>query len=212
MYKTKDNSYPIYLIDIVANKQVCIFQSTKDLIKFLVRNQGTQTLHEFYGNKFTFFDNEYLDNINMNTKDTVLHRIPYLCTEKIQRRYMFIDNMDRIIDPRVYVKEIYHINQYLIENFKKPLYRGIFSLINPKHLPKFRKDPIPHTGGHHYKKYHQHSKVYHELKNIANKDFEGYIRPKEIENSYCGWWDEPYRPTNKSWKTNIKAKHQWDKS
>ena len=74
---------------------------------------------------------------------------------------------------------------------------------------RYRKDPVPHTrkwrGGPSQSPPHT-AKI---MRMYANPDYKYFNRgsTKEIRQ----WWDDHYRRTQRSWKEQSKARHQWQR-
>ena len=110
MFKNIDKSEEIYLFDVYKGSYIFMFPTKLDALKFLASNQEKLSWHNE-------IRNAYLDHINMGN-DKENQSIPktfmdnkgdlrfYMDIKMVDRQYIFVDGLNRIIDFRGYKKEI----------------------------------------------------------------------------------------------------------
>ena len=141
-------------------------------------------------------NNQLKHNINMNFNDTKVVYNWESGKTVFLREIIVFDSYYRIIDPRIYEKEILNT-------------KFSYSTIEDK-APKgyvFRKTPIPYTKKRKTSGYYRYPRNTQELR--ENKD---YIRAKRFENNKVYWMDDIPRHLDKCWKSNTKARRQWMKN
>lgn len=129
---------------------------------------------------------------------------------KWTRPYMIIDDCGKVIDFRPWEDKIKerrnrHTNYDLrCENAEigEKFYRWYYSR-HGSGIYFYRSSPVPHTGFKRRGWSNIHKGLLNTLRNAE------LIRPKaRIDWDY---WDK-YKHTDKSWKTNTKCRHQWEKN
>lgn len=148
-------------------------------------------------------DNPILSDVNMNGNDVDVVR-DWLGNEvgRRIRRFMIIDEDDRILDPREMKTEIDEAFRRVLEA------RRLRGRPSPC---RFRREPVPYSGrGRRRKKRFRKMRNWfrnHRLDAIP--EHERFVRKKAVVQN--GWDDEPWESESRSWKDCGKVKRQWDK-
>ena len=136
------------------------------------------------------------------------------------RPYMVIDSNGRIVDIRRFETQIKaaqesrsdwrYYNKKLGEDFEVgEKFIPYAWLDNPKPVSRYRCGPV--FGIHkrnRWFRYCRNSKLFHNFRLSQNP--EAKVRNKaKIE--HWDMWDDCYRHIDRSWKTNSKCRHQWEK-
>ena len=206
MYTNNQNT-KTYLFDFYKNRYVVEFDCEEDLINFLGQ--------AFYKSFWEGYRNHYFDEINCNGNDMVnfagIKNGEDAC---YIRRYMFIDENNRIIDVRNYYQEAFDrykkgMYKYRYDNVCDDLqYGDILVQRWSKQTFRYRIDPVPnirHGGG--YRGYIRHMKTTQELRQNADVEYEEFVRPKRRKLPTC--WDDIPRGLQRSWKKQSKKRKQW---
>ena len=203
----------IYLYDCVDQKWLYVFSDYENALRFLAR--------EVYKNKeLTFlkpFKSRYLNDINMTGEDVqVWNEIYYMNgfphkREHVElRRYMFMDEEYRIIDPRRDYAQILKFAEEENDNVRyMPLvFRNLYK--DEKNLPEFRREPVPRTGKRKHGNIIRHPQSFREKKQNADPEYYEFVRPsRRLCHLPDPWDDEKFRPFPKCWKDCTKRKHQY---
>lgn len=219
MYQNIDKSEKIYLYDVYKEAYVIMFPTFLDALKFLAANSvKIDWCHEER--------NQYLDHINMGNDVEVFFKhgnfvdndgMMRYYTERnlIQRQYIFVDGLNRIIDFRKFQKEILHlrdIGDTKFESFpkKKRKFKWFFNDIPYE----YRRDPVPHRGKRSGSKAYRMPKVHNLFKQVVDEEDKKYVRAKRNRNNLPNvYWDDPplrSRWNSRSWKDCTKKSHQWE--
>ena len=219
MYNNIDKSEKIFLYDVYQGCYVRMFPTKLDALKFLASNR--EKIDWCKEDR-----NVYLDHINMGN-DKENQGIPrsfrghdgelryYYDTQMVDRQYIFVDGLNRIIDFRVYRKEInylYDKGQIKYESYpkRKSKWNKYFSN-NTSY--RFRYDPVPFRGKRSGCRYYRMPKLHNLYKQIADEEYQEFIRPKRNLNNLPNvyWDDAPLRSRfkSRSWKDCTKKRKQW---
>lgn len=219
MYQNIDKTEKIYLYDVYQGAYVKMFPTKLDALKFLASNK--EKIDWCKGDR-----NTYLDHINMgNDKENLT--VPktyrdndgqmrfYYDIQMVDRQYIFVDGLDRIVDFRLYRKEInylYEKGQFDYESYPKRKKRwSKYSLAN--RYSKFREEPVPFTGKRSGTQAYRIPKLHNLYKQIADKEYQEFVRPKRNLNNLPNvyWDDAPVRSRfdSRSWKDCTKKRKQW---
>lgn len=147
-------------------------------------------------------DNPILSDVNMNGNDVDVVR-DWLGNEvgRRTRRFMIIDEDDRILDPRDMRTEIEEAFRRVLEERK-----------SRRRLPpcRFRMDPIPNAGRRRRSpRFRKERNWFHNFRLDSIPEHERFVRKKAVVPN--GWDDEPWESESRSWKNCGKVKRQWDK-
>lgn len=221
MYNNIDKSEKIYLYDVYQGAYVRMFPTKLDALKFLAtKREKIDWCKEDR--------NTYLDHINMGN-DKENQTIPktywdnegqmrfYYDNQMVDRQYIFVDGLNRIVDFRIYKKEInylYDKGMFDYESYPKRKKKwNKYALSN--RCSKFREEPVPFTGKRSGTQAYRMPKLHNLYKQIADEEYQEFIRPKRNLNNLPNvyWDDAPLRSRfkSRSWKDCSKKKKQWQK-
>ena len=203
------------------NKWYTIFEfsSYEELLKFIARNddsvclEGSDRYHRFFQRNLR----AYLDNINMNGNDLIVyhHYWDEYKKEIYVRPYIFMDEKNRILDPRKSIPQILKYRKEWIKECENRSYSRF-----PK--TEFRREPVPGTfhneynnfeKGHYIPQYYRHIKFGKLIKEQGTEEFEKFGR--KSRKIHCTWdFYETVmsRSGSKSWKDKTRCKKQWEKN
>ena len=219
MYNNIDKSEKIYLYDVYQGAYVKMFPTKLDALKFLAtKRENIDWCKEDR--------NTYLDHINMGN-DKENQTVPktywdndgqmrfYYDIQMVDRQYIFVDGLNRIVDFRIYKKEInylYDKGMFDYESYPKRKKRwSKYSLAN--RYSKFREEPVPFTGKRSGTQAYRMPKLHNLYKQIADEEYQDFIRPKRNLNNLPNvyWDDAPVRSRfkSRSWKDCTKKRKQW---
>lgn len=219
MYNNIDKSEKIYLYDVYQGAYVRMFPTKLDALKFLAtKRENIDWCKEDR--------NTYLDHINMGN-DKENQTVPktywdndgqmrfYYDIQMVDRQYIFVDGLNRIVDFRIYKKEInylYDKGMFDYESYPKRKKRwSKYSLAN--RYSKFREEPVPFTGKRSGTQAYRMPKLHNLYKQIADEEYQDFIRPKRNLNNLPNvyWDDAPVRSRfkSRSWKDCTKKRKQW---
>lgn len=184
-----------YYVFNITNNSVTVLSNFQELIQWC--SQFNYQAPE--GTK-----NSLLENLALNFNDTKVNYrwdnykksyVPYLTP----RKFIVFDEDNRIIDIRLYQKEI--IN-YVSEKKEKKTYDY-----------EFRNGPVPHiiSDGKKRIRYFRHPHTLNEMKASADPEVQEFVRAKRRSNNLVNSWHEIPRHIDKCWK-NKKIKRQWMKN
>ena len=219
MYQNIDKTEKIYLYDVYQGAYVKMFPTKLDALKFLASNK--EKIDWCKEDR-----NTYLDHINMGN-DKENQTVPktywdndgqmrfYYDIQMVDRQYIFVDGLNRIVDFRIYKKEInylYDKGMFDYESYPKRKKRwSKYSLAN--RYSKFREEPVPFTGKRSGTQAYRMPKLHNLYKQIADEEYQDFIRPKRNLNNLPNvyWDDAPVRSRfkSRSWKDCTKKRKQW---
>lgn len=223
MYNTQ-NITIYYLRDYFTNEDRLI-GNFDELIDFLA---NSCRINEWNNN---LISSKYFEEINCTTNDFThsIHMTEVKNGDEYSRTYtdvytikqfLFYDNNYRIIDVREYKELVFkrfkiNLNNYNYKKRKDNFQTGETYLRNSwycKKPYKFRRGPVPGIHKRKYGHYYKHPRIKQKLILASIPEYKEYIRPKEYETK--SYWCDDYGPRHfdKSWKTNKKVKHQWQKN
>lgn len=201
------------LYDLSKGAVTKTFVSKDNLISFLASHQR----NDWWGTyrkgmeKEAGYYNHYLDHINLTFNDIELSKDFDGTAHYYLRIYVFFDKDNRIIDVRDYIDEICYISSLQNKRFKKRIFNPIL-FDKTGCYPKFRKEPVPHTGYRYsLKSFYRHPQTMNEMRQAANKEYKEYIRPKRRVKNLPTVYDDKYRSSDRSWKSQTKCRKQWQK-
>lgn len=220
MYNNIDKSEKIYLYDVYQGAYVKMFPTKLDALKFLAtKRENIDWCKEDR--------NTYLDHINMGN-DKENQTVPktywdndgqmrfYYDIQMVDRQYIFVDGLNRIVDFRIYKKEInylYDKGMFDYESYPKRKKSKYSYYRFEKSNYKFREDPVPFTGKRSGTQAYRMPKLHNLYKQIADEEYQDFIRPKRNLNNLPNvyWDDAPVRSRfkSRSWKDCTKKRKQW---
>ena len=195
MYKIKkERKY--YIFDCIDNKYLATYEGLDALIEGIaVHYNYLYWWNEKLGNRL-------LRDYNCTMCDTINYTEMENGTLTL-RRYVVFDDMFRIIDVRMYEKEI------LAYGIRKPTLRWSNPSLKYKYektKPEFRNGPVPNTGGGRYR-FYRHPHTFSEIRQNSIPEHEEFVRKKR---KYIPTvWDDLPRGTSRCWKDQSKKKKQW---
>lgn len=164
-----------------------------------------------------------LEEVNMNGKDlSIIMKSKtiydednnYVCThhwvEKRLKNIMVFDELNRIIDPRLFKKEILSETYDRSKLPKRKIDKS--KKYNYSYIPYvYRCDPVP--GIHKYKRNSYRKVRYRQmLVQITTKETNQFVRQKKYDLGFDMYWKEyPVKYRSKSWK-NKKVRKQYMKN
>lgn len=216
-----EHFYKLY--DVTSDEFIDYFYSDDELIKFIARWFKDEVwIETFFNHRQKKKHNSFIEKCTCDVNDLV-----EIGEGLYYKTYILFDNFGRIINIHDFKSDalkLYEkwkadgtIEKYIWANIKwRSKYRyKIHNLKKYTFLNKmasnfeYRKDPVPHTrksrGGSWWRSPHtiQIKRMY------ANPEY------KDFNRGSCrkipSWWDEKDRCVQKSWKTQSKARHQWEK-
>lgn len=229
------NKSEIYYVYIASKNKSCYIGNKENLIYYLSK-----------GYRQSYWDNRdeniYFRDINASGKDSYVsylerkeykydefdELVPYIIKEPINvlKEYTFYDGLNRIIDVRIFKKEVENYYKKSMETKKnwyeikrKDNYETGEEYIvksyygNCKQCYRFRRGPVPHIHKPRSYKFYRRPQMGHLRRDKNNPEISKYIRPKRRNVETSGWYDDYYRSDNqKNWKKQCKCRHQWEKN
>lgn len=195
MYNVYNKSNVYFVFQISKNKSYLIGDK-EDLIKFLSKGVNT------YGySDSSRWSNDYVNNQNMGN-DVITYRTffnGYYFSHFIKRDFIFYDGLDRIIDVRDFVDEVYiyykqHENDKIHYNFHRYYYMGQRS-----HAKNLGKGTFP-NGAH-------QAKIIDSMKEYSEYNLK---KIEDTNNPYPDFWDDVTRRVEGNWKTQYKTNKQYN--
>lgn len=213
MFKPENKTETIYLYDRYLNGWTLRFPTLDDALKFVV-SRG-----------FSYWDKEYnfFDEVNLSNDMYRSEEVKYYTDENTgemcrtvdvnyySRRYMFIDKENRVLDLRLYRKELDYFrknNETTFEAFPKKKKKYYWR----NESPRYRIDPIPYTGRHRY--FHgslRAVRTTNEIRMNSNPEHKDYVRPARRPHNLPTIYDDIWRHRSRSWKDCTKKRKQWMK-
>lgn len=127
--------------------------------------------------------------------------------------YKFYDATMREIQPSWYAAEAFEIFLKQREYFLRPASEKYCKRRTSIYSFEFRKDPVPHTGGHHCGHYYRHFSMARQ--NQIMRSDPTFIKEcgkeRGSKSDYDPWIMEKIRHRDKNWKSFGKYRHQWEK-
>lgn len=206
MFRIKNGSEVYHIFDFEVNAYLQVYISFDQLIQFLHQFQMDN-----YHHSMSTYGNEILDNLNLTMKDMSSN---YCCFEKripTLKRYIIIDNYERIVDIRPHYDKIVSYQKPKVDNLHNNYLNRMRNKIgNGYNGAIFRKEPIPLLRGKHYTRFRR-VKTTNERKQNSDCEVHKYIRGKRMPMNLPTSYDS-YRHNDISWKTQTKHKKQWMKN
>jgi len=138
--------------------------------------------------------NSALDDIAMNYNDTILTYVGPAGYVLVPRRIMVLDKDLRIVDPRLFWRDIATWTHKSVN----------------KITSKFRSGPVPGTGKRRGESYYRSPRTTQEIRLSKDQDTKAFVRVKRTSRYLPNTWDDVRRNTNHCWKSR-KIKRQWMK-
>lgn len=203
MYQTqKQTKYYVY--NCIKQSYLYVAESWNDLISWIAQWNYTPCWQEnitFGSNKKV--RNRILDDFNCTLQDTSVH-YDWNDVRSYLREYTVFDDDFRIIDMRLYEKEIL---AYRRPKSSKRKYKSkALEYKYEKTKPEFRNGPVPYVG-HHWHYCYRHPKTFNEMKQNGDVEYRQYVRKRRSHLPTS--WDDIYRDTPRCWKDQSKKKKQW---
>lgn len=216
MYQVYNIEY--YKIYDAKNDDFIFYAYSKDeLIDFIVHCYGCSDNYNYWfiPKNYPYFCNIFILNCTTDLKKL---NNPY--------RYIIYDNFNRIINVQDFEKEASKLfNIYKGQNEGNYLNGrwGYYFLntVNKKRKKynkyhnysdnyEYRKDPVPYTHkyrGGPYQRGPRTAKIVRMYKNPEYKEFN-----RGSVTMIPTWWDDKRRTVQRSWKSQSKFRHQWEKN
>ena len=192
----KQTKYYIYN----CRKQAYLYvaENWNDLIEYLAQFNHNQ----FYSNKKT---NSFLDDYNCTMNDTKVYCNWFDEYWSSLREYVVFDDDFRIIDMRLFEKEILAYERP--KSAKRKWKNKALEYKYEKTKPEFRNGPVPRTGSKRGGHYYRHPKTLNEMRQNCDEEKRKYARKSRLHLPTV--WDELYRDTSRCWKDQSKKRRQW---
>lgn len=203
MYQTqKQTKYYVY--DCIKQTYLYVAENWESLIGWIAGWNYAPCWQEniaFGSNKK--LRNRILDDFNCTLQDTSIH-YDWNDVRSCLREYTVFDDDFRIIDMRLYEKEILAYRRP--KNFKRKYKTKAMEYKYEKTKPEFRNGPVPYVG-HHWRYCYRHPKTFNEMKQNCDVEYRQYVRKRRAHLPTA--WDDIYRDTPRCWKDQSKKKKQW---
>ena len=208
------------LYDASVDKIIDYFYSKDELIKFIARWYRTGEWVDDFFRYHKSVSNSFIEQCTCDVNELFKNN-----WDQYYRCYILYDNFNRIINVHDFESDALKLyqnweaegktNTYSWSSFtwrwrrRRSKSRKYEFLRKMDSNYRYRKDPVPHTrkwrGGPSQSPPHT-AKI---MRMYANPDYKYFNRgsTKEIPQ----WWDDRYRRTQKSWKEQSKARHQWQR-
>ena len=186
-----------YVYDCVKQVYLYVAESWEDLIDWVAQYNYIP----FYSEKKR--SNRILDDYNCTMKDTGM-TCDWTWTRYGLREYTVFDDDFRIIDMRLYEKEILAYRRP--KSFKRKYKNKALEYKYEKTKPEFRNGPVPRTGqrrGH----YLRHPHTFNEMKQNCDPEYIDYVRKRR--NHLPTVYDDIWRYNSHCWKDQSKKRKQW---
>ena len=148
--------------------------------------------------------NRILDDFNCTFKDTSIH-YDWNDVRSCLREYTVFDDDFRIIDMRLFEKEILAYNRS--KNFKRKYKNKSLEYKYEKTKPEFRNGPVPRTSSHRGGFAMRHPHTLNEMRQNCIPEYHDYVRKRR--NHLPTTYDDIWRDTPRCWKDQSKKKKQW---
>ena len=199
MYQiSHEEFYKLY--DASVDKIINYFYSKNELIKFIASWYYTEEWTDDFLKHHKSLSNSFIEQCTCDMNE--LFKSSW---DQHYRCYILYDNFDRIINVHDFESDALKLYQNWEAEGKTNT--EVLRRIDSNY--RYRKDPVPHTrkwrGGPRQSPPHT-AKI---MRMYANPDYKYFNRgsTKEIRQ----WWDDHYRRTQRSWKEQSKARHQWQR-
>ena len=199
MYQiSHEEFYKLY--DASVDKIINYFYSKNELIKFIASWYYTEEWTDDFLKHHKSLSNSFIEQCTCDMNE--LFKSSW---DQHYRCYILYDNFDRIINVHDFESDALKLYQNWEAEGKTNT--EVLRRIDSNY--RYRKDPVPHIrkwrGGPRQSPPHT-AKI---MRMYANPDYKYFNRgsTKEIRQ----WWDDRYRRTQRSWKEQSKARHQWQR-
>lgn len=197
MYQIQNNT-KYYVYDCRKQSYLYVCDSIDDIIAWVARWNYSSIFSEKKRN------NRILDEFNCTMKDTKVHLDWVGNGWTDLREYVVFDSDYRIIDIRMYEKEI--LSYVEPKNRKRKWKNKALEYKYEKTKPEFRRGPVPRTGGR-YGHYYRHPKTFNEMKQNTDVEYRQYVRKSRLHLPTV--YDDIYRDNSRCWKDQSKKRKQW---
>ena len=199
MYQiSHEEFYKLY--DASVDKIINYFYSKNELIKFIASWYYTEEWVDDFLKHHKSLSNSFIEQCTCDMNE--LFKSSW---DQYYRCYILYDNFDRIINVHDFESDALKLYQNWEAEGKTNT--EVLRRIDSNY--RYRKDPVPHIrkwrGGPRQSPPHT-AKI---MRMYANPDYKYFNRgsTKEIRQ----WWDDHHRRTQRSWKEQSKARHQWQR-
>lgn len=211
------NNVEYYKIYDAKNNEIIKYLYSKDELVNFIAHCYKYTYYDeiYYNNKryvWSRIDNSFISNCAVALKEL---NNPY--------RYIIYDNFNRIINIHNLKKDALKYFNSMVRNKDFPWNIGDRFLNNASKKRKkynkyhnysdnyeYRKDPVPYTHkwrGGPYQRGPRTAKIVRMYKNPEYKEFN-----RGSVTMVPTWWDDKRRTVQRSWKSQSKFRHQWEKN
>jgi hypothetical protein len=198
MYQIQ-KSTKYYVYNCVKQSYLYVAENWNDLIAWIANYNYTP----FYSDKK--HSNRILDDFNCTMKDVGM-TCDWTWTSYGLREYTVFDDDFRIIDMRLYEKEILAYQRP--KNYKRKYKTKALEYKYEKTKPEFRNGPVPRTSKRsgHYGSY-RHPHTLNEMRQNCDVEHQQYVRKRRLDLPTA--WDDIYRDASRCWKDQSKKRRQW---
>ena len=199
MYQiSHEEFYKLY--DASVDKIINYFYSKNELIKFIASWYYTEEWVDDFLKHHKSLSNSFIEQCTCDMNE--LFKSSW---DQHYRCYILYDNFDRIINVHDFESDALKLYQNWEAEGKTNT--EVLRRIDSNY--RYRKDPVPHIrkwrGGPRQSPPHT-AKI---MRMYANPDYKYFNRGSTKEISQ--WRDDHYRRTQRSWKEQSKARHQWQR-
>lgn len=197
MYQTqKQTKYYVY--NCIKQAYLYVAEDWEDLIGWIAQ----WNYIPFYSEKKR--SNRILDDYNCTMKDVGM-QCDWTWTKYGLREYTVFDDDFRIVDMRLYEKEILAYKRP--KSFNHKYKNKALEYKYEKTKPEFRNGPVPRTGKRGWYCGIRHPKTLNEIKQNCDVEYSQYVRKSRKHLPTA--WDDIFRSTPRCWKDQSKKKKQW---
>lgn len=218
MHKVANNSEKYYVFNIVSNKLIIELSGKDELIHWFARSQNSKKEWSWDSSKY---NNKYLDNLNITGEDTYLlstYTSDGFNYDYVTREYMVIDGYNRVIDVRLFYKDILAEAKRL-SNIPYKYDRGSWYISAMRrdvgknyNGAKFRQEPVPYIRHRRGYKFYRRIRTTNELRQNTAPEMKEFVRASRREHNLPTSWDERSRHIDNCWKSQRKCRKQWMKN
>ena len=198
MYQTnKQTKYYVY--NCIKQAYLYVAESWDELIAWIAQYNYTP----FYS--YEKHSNRLLADFNCTMNDTKTYCDWSDNVQSILREYTVFDDDFRIIDMRLYEKEILAYRRP--KSFKRKYKNKAMEYKYEKTKPEFRNGPVPRTGKRGGYCCIRHPHTLNEMRQNCDVENRQYVRKRR--NHLPTTYDDIFRDTSRSWKDQSKKRKQW---
>lgn len=204
MFKNFDKSETIYLYDTISGGYIQKFPSENDVLKFLASTSEIKL-----GNRFSC---PYLEELNMSNDKLGIYNPFTYSYELVERRYFFIDELNRFRDFRLFINTIRYYYENEIWDYNCCWKRKSKRKLKPIIDYQYRYDPVPYHSHHRSRYFRTICRIMNECRNNSDVEAKSFVRAKRnVQHLKENWYynDVRSKSGSHSWKDCTKKRKQW---